>query len=207
MRTHFLTFVLATAFLFSALTPSLALDLGGHDRDGVVVGFNIGAGWNWLNFAIPDEEGNKVAGKTDTEVDLTGGITLGWARSDHLVASIGVHGWKARYWFLGNQLSASTTQFQADIAWFPRGEGFWLRGGIGPGNISFSAVIPEANVTFQKWGWNLLGGAGYEFRASDSAAIGVAYEYRHLGVGAFEGLEDTKISSHNALLSIRWYME
>ncbi len=203
MRTIFLV----TVFLLSISFPAQALDLGGHDRDGVVIGLNMGAGWNWMNYSIPHEDDVSLTQETDTEVDLTGGLTLGWARNDHLIFSIGVHGWKARYWYLGDQLSVSTTQFQADVSWFPRGEGFWLRAGVGPGNISFSAVIPRANVTFQNWGWNYLGGAGYEFRVSDTAAIGLAYEYRHLGVGAFEGFEDTQISSHNALLSFRWYMD
>jgi len=198
---------LITLIMLTLSSPVLALDLGGHTRDGVVVGFNMGAGWNWLEFNIPAENGDIISNKTGTEVDLTGGLTLGWARSDNLVFSIGVHGWKARYWYFGDQFSVSTTQFQADVSWFPRGEGFWLRGGIGPGNISFSALVPQINVTFQEWGWNLLGGAGYEFRVSDTAAIGLAYEYRHLGVGAFKDLDDTTISSHNALFSFRWYMD
>lgn len=203
MRTVFFT----AAFLLLITIPGLALGLGGHDRDGVVVGFNMGAGWNWLEYSVPTEDGNVLTQETDTEVDLSGGFSLGWARSDELVFSVGVYGWKARYWYAGDQFSASTTQFQADVSWFPRGEGFWLRGGIGPGNISFNAVVPRVNITFQEWGWNLLGGAGYEFRLSNTAAVGFAYEYRHLGVGAFEGLDDTKISSHNALLSFRWYMD
>ncbi len=207
MRSFLQLTTLASLLTLLMAGSALALDLGGHDRDGVVVGFNIGAGWNWMSGSLPDEEGTINSGETDTEVDLTGGLTLGWARSDNLVFSIGVHGWKARYYFFGNSYSVSTTQFQADVSWFPRGEGFWLRGGIGPGNISFSANVPAINVTFQEWGWNLLGGAGYELRVSDSAAIGLAYEYRHLGVGAFQDLDDTKISSHNALLSVRWYME
>ena len=199
--------LLTTALMVFLASPILAMDLGGHDRDGVVVGFNIGAGWNWMNYSVPHEDLGSLTQETGTEVDLTGGLTLGWARSDHLVFSLGVHGWKARYWYTGNQLSVSTTQFQADVSWFPRGEGFWLRAGVGPGNISLSGVVPRAKVTFQEWGWNLLGGAGYEFRVSNTAAIGLAYEYRHLGVGAFEGLDDTEISSHNALLSFRWYMD
>ncbi len=199
--------LLTTALLLLIACPALALDLGGHDRDGVVIGFNIGAGWNWMNYSIPHEDDGVLTEETDTEVDLTGNFTVGWARNDNLIFSIGVHGWKARYWYLGNQLSASTTQFQADVCWFPRGEGFWLRAGIGPGNISVDAIIPRANVTFQEWGWNLLGGAGYEFRITDTAAIGFAYEYRHLGVGAFKGLDDTEITSNNALLSFRWYMD
>jgi len=207
MRSLLHSVTLGCLLILVATTPAMALDLGGHDRDGVVINFNMGAGWNWLDFSIPDEDGVLISETTDTEVDLTGGLNVGWARSDNLVFSVGVAGWKARYWYLGNQFSVSTTQFQFDVSWFPRGEGFWLRGGIGPGNISFSAVVPRVNITFQEWGWNLVGGAGYEFRVADTAAIGFAYEYRNLGVGAFEGLDDTVISSHNALLSIRWYMD
>ncbi len=207
MRPFLHSSALACMIIFLLASSALALDLGGHDRDGVVVNFNMGAGWNWLNYSVVDVNGDPISEETGTEVDLTGGLSVGWARSDNLVFSVGVAGWKARYYYRGDQFSASTTQFQLDVSWFPRGEGFWLRGGIGPGNISYSAVIPQINVTFQEWGWNLMGGAGYEFRVANTAAVGFAYEYRHLGVGAFKGLDDTTISSHNALLSFRWYMD
>lgn len=199
-------FISLSLVLLTAAASS-AMDLGGHDRDGVVFGFNIGAGWNKMDYAFPDDDGLLIGGETNTEVDLTGNLTLGWARNDNLVLSIGAHGWKARYWVRGNSLSASTTQFQIDLAWFPRGNGFWLRGGVGPGNISFSAVVPAANVTFQEWGWAWLGGAGYEFRVSNEVAIGFAYEYRYLSVGAFEDFDDTSMDSHCALLSFRWYQQ
>ena len=207
MRSFLLSSTMTCLLIILITSSAFAFDLGGHDRDGVVINFNMGAGWNWLDFSVPDVDGNTVSATTDTEVDLTGGLYVGWARSDNLVFSVGVSGWKSRYWYLGDQFSVSTTQFQADVSWFPRGEGFWLRGGVGPGNISFTAVVPQINVTFQEWGWDLVGGAGYEFRVADTAAIGFAYEYHNLGVGAFKGLDDTTISSHNALLSVRWYMD
>ncbi len=207
MQTTGIKYFVISLLLVATAIPAQAIDLGGHVRDGVVINFNMGAGWSWLDFSIPNQEGETVNYETDTEADLAGGLSIGWARSDNLVFSLGVYGWKAYYWYTGDQLSASTTQFDLDVCWFPRGEGFWLKAGAGPGNISFTAVAPQINVTFQEWGWNYLAGAGYELRLSDTMAFGAAYEYRGLGVGAFKGLDDTVVSSHNALFSFRWYMD
>jgi opacity protein-like surface antigen len=207
MRTKNFIFFSFILLLVVTAAPAMAIDLGGHIRDGYVINFNMGPAWNELEFTVPDIDGNPVAHKTNAETDLAGGIGIGWARGDYLIVSLGVYGSKSYQWYYGDQFSVSTTQFQLDACVFPWGEGFWLKGGIGPGNISFNAVVPRINITFQEWDWNVVGGAGYELRLSDTVAFGAAYEYRTLGVGAFEGLEDTKVTSHNALFSLRWYMQ
>jgi len=201
-----LFFLLLTSFLVSG-TAALALDLGGHNRDGVTVGVNMGAGWNSLEYTIPNENNEPTTVKTGTAVDFQGGVSVGWARSDYLVGSLGIYGWKEGGWVLGNPVSARTFHFLAEIQWFPRGEGFWLKGGAGGGTLDFSVVTPERRRTFQKGGWNFVGGAGYEFRIADTAALGFAYDYRYLTVGAFEGFDDTKVFSHNASLVFRYYMD
>lgn len=202
----FLVLLVLTMALSSG-TSALALDLGGHDRDGVTVGVNMGAGWNKLEYTVNDENGQPVSVDTGTAVDFQGGINVGWARSDHLMGSLGVYGWKEGGWVLGNPVTATTFHFLAEVHWFPRGEGFWLKGGIGAGTLDFSVVTPAYRRTFQESGVNYVGGAGYEFRIADTAALGFAYDFRYLTVGAFQGLDDTKALSHNASLVIRYYMD
>jgi|GEM_PF-1925474 len=186
--------------------PASALDLGGHDRDGVVVGVNLGAGWNSLEATVPSDDG-PVTGETGTQLDFSGGVNVGWARNDYFIASLGVYGWKEQFWLRGDPLSITTFHFLAELCWFPRGEGFWVKGGIGAGTLDFYwSTIPQVKQA-QKGGTNYVAGAGYEFRVADTAAVGFAYDYRYLTVGEFEGLSDTKVHSHNASLSLRFYMD
>lgn len=197
---------LATLVALSINIPEAgALDLGGHDRDGVTVGVNLGAGWNKLEYSVPDEAGQPVNQETGTAVDFAGGINVGWARNDYILASLGVYGWKEGGWVLGDPVSATTFHFMLELQWFPRGQGFWIKGGAGAGTLDFSVVTPAYRRTYQKSGWNFELGAGYEFRVAESVALGVAYDYRYLTVGNFEGLDDTKALSNNLSLSIRYY--
>lgn len=209
-RSRFLPTALLTALVALAIllpASSQALDLGGHDRDGVVVGVVMGPGWNKMEFSIPDADGNLQTFKTGNSLDFAGGLNVGWARSDHLVGSLGVYGWKEAGWALDIPVSATTFHFLAEASWFPNGQGFWLKGGVGAGTLDFSAVTPAQRVTYQKGGWNFNAGAGYEFRVADTVAFGFAYDYRFMTVGNFEGLEDTKIHSQVASFSFRYYAD
>jgi len=187
-------------------TSALALDLGGHDRDGGVLGVQLGAGWNKLEFAVMDDSGETIQGSTGWESAFSGGVSIGWAPNDNFIYSVGIAGWKRSFYQQISPISVTTFHFMLDLAWFPRGEGFWIKAGAGSGTLDFSMVLPEARVTFKKAGWNFVGGVGYELRASDDFALGLAYDFRFLTVGQFEGLEDTKVYSHNASLSLRFYM-
>ena len=189
------------------LTGASALDLGGHDRDGVTVGINLGAGWNKMDFSVKDQDGEVYNVETGTEVDFAGGLNVGWARNDYLMGTIGFYGWKEGGWVLDNPTTVTTFHFLAEAYLFPRGQGFWIKGGLGYGTLDFSTVTPAQRITFQEGGMNYVAGAGYEFRVADTAAVGFAYDFRYLSVGAFEGLDDTSVTSHNASLSIRYYMD
>lgn len=199
--TH-LSGLLALTLLLVAVQPAAALHLGGHDRDGTVVGLNIGGGWNRIEFGL---EGERT--KTNTEFDFSGGINVGWARSDHLIASIGIYGWKEIFYVYGGEhLKITNFHFLAELTWFPRGEGFWIKGGAGGGSLDFDLNTVGNRHIFKKGGWNFSGGTGYEFRVSDEMAFGFAYDFRFLTVGDFGDFEDTKVFSHNASASLRFYM-
>lgn len=192
--------ILAAGLL--AAPPVAALDLGGHDRDGTVIGLNFGAGWSRLTF--DSSEGTDT--ETDFEDAFTGGFSVGWARNDNLIGSLAVYGWKQDYAQDITPISVTTFHFLAELAWFPRGEGFWLKGGLGGGTLDVSAVLPQERVTYQEGGWTYCLGAGYEFRVSDQTAVGFAYDFRWIRVGEFEFLEDTTAMTHAASVNIRWYM-
>ncbi len=198
--------LLTAAALVAALSvialPAHALDLGGHDRDGTVVGLNMGAGWSKVAFKGLDGS----TSETNSEGDFTGGLSVGWARSDHLMASIGFSGWKSSFAQDLTPATVRTYNFMLDVAWFPRGEGFWVRGGAGLGMLDVSAVLPAERITYQESGFAWTAGAGYELRLSDSTAFGLAYDYREVRIGEFEFLEETVTKTHAWTASFRFYM-
>ena len=205
-RKYLLLPVICLIAMATLAGPATAMDLGGHDRDGVVVGLNMGLGWNSLKATVPTLDGPQ-SGETGSQLDFSGGLNVGWARSDYFIASIGIYGWKESFYLRGDPLSLTTFHFMAELCWFPRGEGFWLKGGIGAGNLDFYWSKIPVIVHTQSSGMNYTLGTGYEFRVADTAAVGLAYDYRNLGVGEFEGLQDTTVYSHNATLSLRFYMD
>ena len=198
--TRLLATTVCCALVLTAL-PALALDLGGHDRDGTVVGLNFGCGWNKLKY---DTSGGES--ETDTDTAFTGGLSIGWARNDNLIGSIGIYGWKESLYQGITPVSVSTFNFLAEVSWFPRGEGFWIKGGIGGGTLDVYAVFPLSTVNFQEGGWAYTAGAGYEFRVSDGTAIGIAYDYRTISTGDSDSWKNTSASTHALAFNIRFYM-
>jgi hypothetical protein len=181
--------------------PVLGLDLGGHDRDGTVIGLDIGSGWTRVQYATPDG-----TGQTDNQAAFSGGIRVGWAKNDNLITSVGLYGWKKSFNQNLTPFSVRTFNFLIEAFWFPRGEGFWLKGGAGGGSLDFSAVFPEARTTLKKGGWNFSAGAGYEFRIADETAVGLSYDFRFTTVGEFQGFEDTKVYTNSLFLTLHFYM-
>ena len=82
-----------------------------------------------------------------------------------------------------------------------------MKGGLGLGNLDFYLNKIPVKINFQSGGMNYTLGTGYEFRVADNTAFGFAYDYRYLTVGEFEGLDDTKVHSHNYCVSLRFYMD
>jgi len=170
------------------------------------VGLNFGGGWNKVTFTSVDGDG-----ETGTETAFSGGARVGWANSDYLVYSVGFYGWKRSYSGF-TPVSVTALHFLAEVSWFPRGEGFWLRGGVGGGSLDISALLPQGYAIGKQGGWNYSLGAGYEFRVSDGTALGIAYDFRYLDIGAVDGvdggpgLESAATTGHNVSLNIHFYL-
>lgn len=206
-RMHRRISLFCLVFLMVAAIPATALDLGGHDRDGVVVGILLGYGWNSVEFK--DETGAER--KFDGIDTFNGDFRVGWARSDHVVGSIGFNGWKRSYYQQATPITTSYYAFMLNLHWYPMGEGFWIKGGAGYGTLDFYAQYPPgdpfAPVSFNEAGLALSLGVGYEFRVADTFAIGVSYDYQTTDVGDFAGGYDTSPVSSALSLSLVYYAE
>lgn len=200
LRALFLVIALLTLF---ASTAS-ALDLGGHDRDGTVFGLTLGYGWNSIDYT-PEIGNARTSGTFDT---FTGGARIGWAPSDFIIGSLGFYGWRSTITTL-TPSSASNYALMLEAYVFPKGEGFWVKGGLGWGTIDFSvtAALPINNIVFNESGLAWSTGAGYEFRVSDGTAVGICYDLLYIPVGDFAGFTDTSSLSQSVSLNLHFYFE
>ena len=197
------TAFLATALLVVFASSASALDLGGHDRDGTVIGLTLGYGWNSVDFTGGDGISRDI-GNIDS---FTGGFRVGWASSDYFIASIGFTGWKRSFYSFTN-FTVKNYAFMLEGYFFPAGEGFWIKGGGGFGTVDFfgQAAWPENSLIFNKTSWSWSTGAGYEIRVSDGAGIGISYDLLYIPVGDFENVTNVDSLSQSVSLNIHFYM-
>jgi hypothetical protein len=184
-----------------AAAPASALDLGGHDRDGVVVGLGLGIGWNKYEFSLP-ERGPVDTGYQDSFAPM---LSVGWARSDYFIASLSLTGWSKSFYQSLTPISAKSLVFMADVAWFPRGEGFWLKGTLGLGDLDLSATTATEFLSVKDTGMLYGFGAGYEFRVSGQAAFGLSYDARFLTLDAMDQFGEVKTINQSGMLFFRFY--
>ncbi|MEN8006039.1 MAG: outer membrane beta-barrel protein [Candidatus Krumholzibacteriota bacterium] len=195
--------ILITTLLMAFSTTAAAVDLGGHDRDGTVIGLTMGWGWNSIEYT--EESG--ISQDTGTIDTFSGGFRVGWASSDKFIGSIGMYGWKRsfRSW---TTISVKNYAFMAEGYYFPLGEGFWVKGGLGLGTVDFfaQAALPTDSVIFNETGWSWSTGTGYEFRISDGAGVGLSYDLLFIPVGDFSSLADVSSLNQSVSINIHFYM-
>ena len=183
--------------------PAVALDLGGHVRDGVVVGLLMGGGWNTVDYQLQGETPQSV--KTGSA--FSGGINVGWARNEYLVGSLGMYYWKKDFYNQITPVNASNFYLMAELSWFPMGEGLWVKGGIGLGDTDLTVLLPAERKSLGGNGWAYALGAGWEYRMSSAAAIGVGYDARWTDTGGSETFEYSESLLQSWSLSIRYYAD
>jgi opacity protein-like surface antigen len=177
-----------------------ALDLGGHDREGVTLGLSGGVGWSSYTFDLAAEEVT-----TDAEAALSGGLSLGWARDDRWLVSLSFAGWRKEFDQETTPITVRNFHVLADVTWFPGGEGIWIRAGAGLANVDFTVRPGGDRIAVQGNGWSAVLGAGWEYRATEMVAVGLGYELRTLDLGEFDALGETSGHTHTVALTLRYY--
>ena len=193
--------ILTSLIVLLICAPAAAMDLGGHDRDGVVIGLGLGIGWNKYEFQLP----GGLPVETGWEDSFAPMLSVGWARSDYFIASLSLTGYKKSFYQNITPMSARSMVFLFDVAWFPRGEGFWIKGVIGAGDLDLSITGIEEIHSIKDTGLTYGVGAGYEFRVADQAAFGLSYDARWLTLDEFDQFGETKTINQSASLFIRFY--
>ncbi len=170
-----------------------------HERKGLVLGFNLGAGGGTLDY--------KVLGlEVEREIeDMSGGIgRIGYGLSDHFVISLEGHGFGKT----SNEVDVQAIMTLMTLTWYPGGGGFFLRAGVGGGAADIKLLGPPSLIDWQeRESEGAAGfGLGYEWRLGRQFALGLALDGRAL---VFEDLplyKETVLGNGIASIQLNWYL-
>jgi hypothetical protein len=181
--------VLAT--VLSILATSVVVPCAGatwpHERDGFILGFNLGAGSAGINLANVD---------SDRESGLGGNGRVGYALSPQF--ALGLEG---NFWTRevdGEEWMFSVGAITA--TYYPGAQGFYVRGGIGVGTMEYSVDQGSFTLTASDDGFGLLMAAGYEWRLTRRFSLGPQLDY---GYGKID--DDLSMDFLNVTAGMNWH--
>ncbi len=199
--------VVAVVAVLVGMTAGAAGAAGyGNVRDGWMYGLNLG--WGWTKLAATDvSQATPLDLESAWAGDFTGAFKVAFCPSDEIAYGLDFSGW-TDYAYLANYDQIKTTAFWilAQGHWFPGGQGFYVRGGLGLGSLGVKLTDPRAIISQTKAGLGWGVGAGYEVRVSPSFALGVAYDLRGVNVGALTTtFDDVSVATQGVVLTLTWY--
>src|SRR5262245_38550184 len=168
---------------------SAAAERWEHERDGVVLGFNVGGG----------SAGLEVRNAYDTNRETGAAANFRVLYAFHPEWAVG---FESNAW--AKQVDDEWWTFSVaalGISYFPNSGGFFLRAGVGAGAIT--AKNHEGNVTTQvdEDGVGFLGAMGYEWRLRRRFALGPQVDFGYLDVG-----EGVTANYFNLTAGFNWYL-
>ena len=171
------------------LVPAIPAQAGqwAHERDGIVLGFGLGAGTAGVNVTDVD---------SDREGGLAGGLRIGYAFTPEL--AVGLDG---TFWT--KEVDNETWSFSvgaAALTYYPGAKGFFVRGGVGVGTMEFETEQGGVTYSASDDGIGFLLGAGYEWRLTRKFALGPQVDYSYAKVN-----DDISLSYVNVTVGLNWY--
>ena len=186
MRTKILGLIALIAVL--TLVPTSAAQAAWpHERDGVLLGFGLGAGTAGVNILDID---------SDRDSGLGGSFRLGYAFTPQVAAGL-----EGTFWT--KEADGDTWTFNvttAALTFYPGATGFFVRGGVGVASVEFETDVPGGTFTASDDGFGFLLGAGYEWRLTRKFALGPAVDYNYGKVS-----DDMSLNYVNFTLGATWY--
>ena len=158
-----------------------------HERDGFVLGFNLGGGTAGVNFTGVD---------SDREGGFAGAGRVGYAFTPEL--AVGLEG---NFWT--KEVDNETWSFDvgaASLTYYPGAKGFFVRGGVGVGTMEFQTESNGVTFTASDDGFGFLVGAGYEWRLTRKFALGPEVDYSYGKVN-----DDVSFNMVNFTAGLNWY--
>ena len=158
-----------------------------HERDGFVIGFNMGGG---SATAKPD------VGEESSGGGGAGSFRLGWAFSNQFLV-----GYEGTAWFGNTDLDAdlNLNSNKLNFTWYPGAKGWFLRAGFGWGSAELTGVLFGQTVTVSESGSAFGLGGGHEWRLTRKFALGAGVDFNSVG------LEEFKFDFVNYTAQLNWY--
>ena len=185
--------VSTVAAVLMVLCASTGLALAGqpHERNGLFLGFNLGAG----TADISADSGED----TDREWGGAGNFRIGGALNNNLLLGGEFTAWGKEE--DGSTLALSTVLFA--VTYYPGDQGLFLRGGVGFGTSSFEVEVEDGfKLSKDESGFAMAAAAGYEWRLTRKFALGPQVEFVYLNIGG--DFIDTA-NYFDATLGFNWY--
>ena len=183
-------FTLGTILLVVlAALPSLALcGQWPHERDGVVLGFNVGGGTAGLDVDNAS---------SDRESGAAANVRVAYAFRPEFTFGLESNIWT-------KEIDGVTWTFSvvaAGFTYYPSGQGLFLRAGIGSGTISAEISQGGTTLSADDSGIGLLGAIGYEWRLTRKFALGPQADFGFMDVG-----DNVSANYFNLTAALNWYL-
>jgi len=159
-----------------------------HERDGMVLGFNVGGGSAGISATGLD---------SNREGGFGGNFRVGYAFSPQVAAGL-----EGNLWTKSVDNETWTFSFGGPaLTYYPGATGFFVRGGVGVGTADYS-VDQGGGVTtsVSDDGFGFLVGTGYEWRLGHKFALGPQFDYAHAKVNT-----DFSVNYFNFTMGLNWY--
>jgi hypothetical protein len=171
-----------------------------HTRDGFTFGFSLGGGSGSWDF-----EGLN----TDSVGGGALGLRVGYAPNSHVAITANFDNWMRRDEVLEVDVTLQTWTLTAGATVFPGSPkswagGFFLRGGLGVGGTSAQFELNDLDEKIQEGGIAGVLGIGYEFRLTQSFALGLSANGNAVGFDS-DVIESAQFGSF--ILQANWYLD
>jgi len=156
-------------------------------RDGVLLGFNLGAGSGGVNDSGFDSE---------REEGFGGNLRVGYAFTPQIAAGIEGSAWT-------REVDNETWSFNVTalaLTYYPGAGGFYVRGGVGVGSLEYGLDTGVFTISARDDGFGCLVATGYEWRLTRRFALGPQFEY---GYGKIN--DDLSMNYWNVTAGLNWY--
>jgi hypothetical protein len=158
--------ILVSSLLLVVL-PALALaGMWPNERDGWMLGANLGGGTAGLNVSGFD---------TDRETGVAGSLRFGYAFQNQFAVGLEGNAWT-------KSVDNETWTFSVggpSFTYYPAGQGFYMRAVVGGGRVEYKIQSGGSSISVSDTGFGLIGGAGYEFRVARRFALGPQIDYSY----------------------------